>query len=180
MYPDVESPNSPTALQWFISSLPAMIKDDNVCFYTLLSLLPCTTSQARSSTGRNNPLFDEDPLNDYAEDLVVLDHVIKCIDHVIIKLIDTHRLLKQHLDSLAKEVDGSAPCDLNSTAWDKPEAFMNSVRRTLFRNILKNIHKRLKAESLSSDEDKLDRLLEHLEILSLETGRIESNVASIS
>jgi hypothetical protein len=96
----VSSLNPPSALKLFISSLPKLFPEPETCWGLLLSLLPQATSRKTQSLP-TNPLFDEDPVNDYAEELVSMRCVADELTGLLFHLRETKSLTLQHYEDLA-------------------------------------------------------------------------------
>ena len=143
----VESPNPSSALEWFIQSIPVMFSDLDLVLSTLLHLVP-DDSVITSSSGPSNPLFDEDPINEYAEDVVLLQHVAGCLRDTLRKRIElpTQDLIiadylnpKSNVNELASEGGNSedSPRSSQLSVWENPKLFMVLVRRHLLQGVLR-------------------------------------------
>ena len=144
----IESPNPSSALEWFTKSIPVMVSDLGLALSTLLRLLPSDPQITSSHTsGPSNPLFDEDPINEYAEDVVIIQHITSCLK-------DTQRRHKQEfpvLDHLMADClelnieltasggDKKSPIDRYNgmSVWDNPQLFMAVVRRHFLHRVLR-------------------------------------------
>ena len=141
----VESPNPSSALEWFIQSIPVMFSDLDLALSTLLHLVPDDSAIA-SSSGPSNPLFDEDPINEYAEDVVLLHHVAGCLRDTLRKhkelptqhLIADYLNPKSNVTELASEGDSEDfPHSSQLSVWENPKLFMVLVRRHLLQGVLR-------------------------------------------
>ena len=146
----VESPNPSSALEWFIKSVPAMISDLNLALSTLLHLVP-GDSVITSSSSLSNPLFDEDPVNEYAEDVVLLQHIASSLRDMLSKHKELHAqdLIADYLDpklnvtELASEGDSEdsprpGSSQLSISVWGNPKLFMMLVKRHLLQDVLRS------------------------------------------
>ena len=140
----VESPNPSSALEWFIKSIPAMISDLDLALSTLLHLVP-GDQVITSSSGPSNPLFDEDPVNEYAEDVVLLQHIAGCLRDTLSEhkelltqdFITDYLNPKSNVAKLASEGDGEdSPGSSRLSVWKNPKLFMMLVRRHLFQGVV--------------------------------------------
>lgn len=96
--PEVGSLSPASALKFFISSLPHLFPHPQTCWDLLLSLLPHTSSETPPLS--TNPLFDEDPVNDYAEEHVSMQYVVEEMRGVLTKLQETGSVSQHHYNSL--------------------------------------------------------------------------------
>ena len=145
----IECPNPSSALEWFIKSIPKMISDLDLALSTLLHLVPGDL-MITSSSGPSNPLFDEDPINEYAEDVILLQHIASCLRDTLSKhkelpiqdLITDY--LNQEPNNVTKELgesslspsDAPSSSQLQLSVWENPKLFMMLVRRHLLEGIL--------------------------------------------
>ena len=83
-------------MMWFVHSIPTLISDPSVALSSLIQLVPHEEQSALS--GSTNPLFDEDPINEYVEEVILLQHVSNSLRD----LLNTRQELS--LDLLATEV----------------------------------------------------------------------------
>jgi hypothetical protein len=136
------SPSSSSALQSFVSSLPLVLyRDPQSAFTVLLHLLNLDSSQVESrSSGTSNLLFEEDPLNNYLEEVVVLASACRAL-----KTLVTHHSEKllDRLFGLAEQVTSSTllvevnfdQCTSASmckfSPWDKPQMFLRLYKVAL-------------------------------------------------
>lgn len=106
--------NPSSALKFFVSSsLLRFFPDPQTCWDVLLSLVPTSHVGTTTPTGHTvatptNLLFDEDPINDYAEQLVVTQHVVSAMEVVLGKLRQAARLEREHYNSLLKQFPPAA------------------------------------------------------------------------
>ncbi len=124
LLPDtLDSLNPPSALKYFLISLPCLIPDASTSFEVLVGLLPENKSEAPDAP--SNPLFDEDPVNDYIEELVLIKYLVKGLEIVIHKLIATHNSGPKHFDSLIKHAR-QKECDLS--VWKDPRGHLDQIK----------------------------------------------------
>ena len=127
-----------------------MISDLNLALFTLLHLVP-SDSVTTSSSGLSNPLFDEDPVNEYAEDVVLLQNIASTLRDMLSKHkeLNAQDLIADYLDpklnvtELASEgdcEDSSRPgsSQLSVSVWGNPKLFMMLVRRHLLQDVLRS------------------------------------------
>ena len=141
----IESPNPSSALECFIKSIPKMISDLDLALSTLLHLVPGDLI-ITSSSSPSNPLFDEDPINEYAEDVVLLQHITGCLRDTLSKHkeLPIQDLITDYLNpkpnNVIEELGESSlsPSDADSSlsVWENPKLFMMLVRRHLSRGVL--------------------------------------------
>ena len=141
----IESPNPSSALECFIKSIPKMISDLDLALSTLLHLVPGDL-MITSSSGPSNPLFDEDPINEYAEDVVLLQHIAGCLRDTLNKHkeLPIQDLIGDYLNPepnnvIEELVESSlSPSDAGSSlsVWENPKLFMMLVRRHLSQSVL--------------------------------------------
>lgn len=141
----IESPNPSSALECFIKSIPKMISDLDLALSTLLHLVPGDV-MITSSSGPSNPLFDEDPINEYAEDVVLLQHIASCLRDTLSKHkeLPIQDLIADYLNpepnNVIEELGESSlsPSDAGSSlsVWENPKLFMMLVRRHLWHSVL--------------------------------------------
>lgn len=138
----VESLNPSLAMEWFIKSIPALIPNlPDLALSTLLHLLPDDLGDPTDSS--SNLLFDEDPINEYTEDVVVLQHICSCLRGMLAKHEEliSHQLILDHLDTksekLSKKDEDSS--SVNISAWENPKQFMKRVRCNLLHSALGNV-----------------------------------------
>jgi hypothetical protein len=154
----IESPNPSSALEWFIKSIPAMISDLDLALSTLLRLVPGDL-MIMSSSGPSNPLFDEDPINEYAEDVVLLQHIAGSLRDTLSKHkeLPIQDLITDCLNprpNNVTELGESSPSPLDApgssllSVWENPKLFMMLVRRHLLQGVLRT------AGSLEGAEEK--------------------------
>lgn len=93
--------NSSSALKFFISALPSLIPNPHTCWDVLTHLLPPETS---SPAAVSNPLFDEDPVNDYAEELILVEYLVKSLKGVMAALTNTAELSERHFKVLSRHL----------------------------------------------------------------------------
>lgn len=142
----VESPNPSSALEWFIKSVPTIISGLDLALSTLLCLVPGDPAMA-SSSGSSNPLFDEDPINEYAEDIVLLQHITGCLRDTLSKhkelpaqdLIIDYLDIKNPITELASDSKGDEDASGSDrfSVWENPKLFMMLVRRHLLQGVLR-------------------------------------------
>ena len=137
----VESPNPSSALEWFIESIPVIISDLDLALSTLLRLVP-GDPDITSSGGSSNPLFDEDPINEYTEDVVLLQHITSCLRDTLNKRKElTQDLIMAHLNPKNPNIGGLAAEGgedySQMSAWENPKLFMKLVKRYLLQNVLR-------------------------------------------
>lgn len=144
----VESPNPSSALEWFIKSIPAMISDLDLALSTLLHLVPGDLA-ITSSSGPSNALFDEDPVNEYAEDVVLLQHVASCLRDTLSKHkgLPTQDRIVDYLNPKSDDVtelasvgdseDSSGSRSSRLSVWENPKLFMVLVRRHLLQGVMR-------------------------------------------
>lgn len=120
-------------MEWFVKSIPVMISDPHLSLSTLLQLVRGDPDDPLTNCS-SNPLFDEDPINDYAEYVVLLQHVTSALRD----LLTTHKELSHGLVSDLFSQDGTI-YDMNVSipAWDNPKDFKKLVRRHFLRSVLK-------------------------------------------
>lgn len=109
----MSSLNPSSALKFFVSSLPHLFPD-NDCWELLLSLLPETSSEATPLPA--NPLFDEDPVNDYAEELVLLQYVVQEMRALLLRLGQSGSLTLEHFKVLARHLPAPTG-DTSGCVW---------------------------------------------------------------
>ena len=131
----VESPNPSSAMVLFIESIPTMIADPNLALSTLLCLVPNNLELLPDAS--SNPLFNEDAVNEYAEDVVILQHVTNCIS----RMINTHKEFPHHfisdcLTPLVTKDEQYSP--VNISIWENPRQFMKLVREHYLRSVLED------------------------------------------
>ena len=141
----IESPNPSSALECFIKSIPKMISDLDLALSTLLHLVSGDLI-IPSSSSPSNPLFDEDPINEYAEDVVLLQHITGCLRDTLSKHkeLPIQDLITDYLNpqpnNVIEELGESSlsPSDADSSlsVWENPKLFMMLVRRHLSRGVL--------------------------------------------
>ena len=112
-----------------------LITDVPACCSTLLSLL-ALEPVAPPSAESTNPLFDEDPVNDYAEELVVSGHVIQCLSHMTV----THRsVVVEHLELLREQVTKwraqEIGSNLGSNIWENPALYVWNAKMKLLSDL---------------------------------------------
>lgn len=133
----MDSLNPSSALKFFISSLPRLFPKTSWDF--LLSLLPETSSNPPSLPA--NPLFDEDPVNDYAEELVVMKHVVQEMQAL---LSQSGCLTGGHYEALASHlpVDSSEENAVSSVCvWENTKISLSSRKVELLSPLLTMISK---------------------------------------
>ena len=145
----LENLNSSSALKFFILQLPCLILDANTCFDVLLSLLP-----ENSNTEKDlNSLFDEDPLNNYAEDLVLLKHIVVSLEAVIGTLCKNQTICQKHYDRLTRHISTKSHDCHKGSVWEKPCDYLYQAKAKLLyplvvdtdekvKNIVQNIPSR--------------------------------------
>lgn len=126
--------NSSSALKFFIRFLPKLVMDGGSCFELLLSLLP--EAAPSDPAASSNPLFDEDPLNDFAEDLVVLEHVVQSLEGVVTELTRTKQLSMRHYSSLSKIIPPQTLTQVSGSWWENKHAFLNQKKAQLLSPLL--------------------------------------------
>ncbi len=142
----IESPNPSSALEWFIELIPVMISDLDLALSTLLHLVPGDL-MITSSSGPSNPLFDEDPINEYAEDVVLLQHIAGCLRDTLSKhkelpiqdlITDCLNPMSNNVTELGESLPSpsDAPGSSLLSVWENPNVFMMLVRRHLLQGVL--------------------------------------------
>ena len=168
---EVESPNPSSALRWFIASLPVLLRNLTTSFNILLSLLPpeVTSFQSMHTLSQDTPpspignlLFDEDPINDYSEDVVILQLVVRTLKDTVHKLSPTQTLtadqvdrLVQVLPSLSSDQKDKSGGKISSglcvaTPWEDSTGFMHRTKMTLLVSLLETVGQHL--EGMASKE----------------------------
>ena len=125
-------------MEWFVRSIPEMIADPDLAFSTLLHLVPGGPEEPLNAS--SNPLFDEDPINEYAEDVVLLQHVSKCLG----AMLHEHKVLPQRLilDCVSpKRPEGikqTVEEDGDNSVWGNPKQFMKLVKQYFLQGAVRN------------------------------------------
>lgn len=104
------SPSS--ALTHFLTSLPQLFPDCHACFSLLLHLLPPSAPEAMPPAD-SNLLFDPDPVNDYAEELVVMRGVAAALSVLMARLVETGGVSEQHY----LELSVHTPAESEGVGW---------------------------------------------------------------
>lgn len=122
--------NPSSALKFFISSLPRLFPNPQSCWELLLSLLPQTSSEIPSLPV--NPLFDEDPVNDYAEELVLMQYVVEGVRVQLLELRESESFSLQHYSSLASHLPALVRKSSSGVcAWRDGSTALNSRKMQL-------------------------------------------------
>ena len=117
-----------SALKFFLVSLPRLIPDQHICFTLLLRLLPPVSAEVGAwlaPATESNPLFDPDPANDYAEDVVVMEGVVEALRCVVAELVKTREISLLHCEgvvsiqapSWSDQFDCGVQCDEAALSW---------------------------------------------------------------
>ena len=146
---DWENLNPSSALKFFITSLPQLIPNSDSCFDVLLSLLPENSHKVSTPL---NPLFDEDPVNDYAEKLVLIEHLVKSLEVVIDKLVCGENLSPKHRDSLARHVSVKIHRNSDLSLWEEPHVYLDLLKSSLLHPILVTIRSNIESSDSSNVE----------------------------
>lgn len=123
-----------------------MISDLDLALSTLLHLLPGDPDTTTLSSVPSNPLFDEDPINEYAEDVVLLQHITGCLRDTLSehKELPAQDLITNYVDPNNQNITGlscggeNAPGYSQLSMWENPQLFMMLVRRHLLSGVLRN------------------------------------------
>lgn len=130
--------NPPSALEFFIDKLPLLVPDVDICFSVLLHLLPEASEACKTST---NLLFDEDPLNDYAEELLVMKHVTRALETGVTHLLSREDLEHESLAKYCKSLTSKIPAGAleeadNRASWDNPHDYLRREQARLLEPLL--------------------------------------------
>ena len=138
----IKSPNPSSAMEWFIKSIPMMVPGlPELALSTLLYLIPNDLEEDPSDNNSSNPLFDEDPINEYAEDVLLLQHISRCLTDLFAKHKElTHELILDYLHTST----GSAKVskrdeEVNISIWENPKQFMTLVRWNFLQHTLEDV-----------------------------------------
>ena len=123
---DLGRMNCTSALKFFIAVLPKLVCERNSCFQLLLGLLPSVPSKPAAP---HNPLFDEDPLNDYAEELVLMRHVVEALGDVIDGLLESKQLRVKHYNCLSAHLPTPPLTTGSPTSWWESKGLFFSRRK---------------------------------------------------
>ena len=111
-----------------------------VCFKLLTSLLPGSNfiSDRKPAT---NPLFDEDPVNDYEEVIVLMECVVESLKTLLAENQDIavrlrHELVR-YMSAEAGEWEGRSLRLL--WWWEAPHCFIGQTRTKLFRPVVEGL-----------------------------------------
>lgn len=126
--------NPSSALKFFVSSLPRLFSD-KMSWELLLSLLPEISPEAPPLPA--NPLFDEDPVNDYAEELVVMEHVVQEMQALLLGLGRSGSLTLEHYEVLASHLTGGS----SESVWGNTNTALSSRKMQLLSPLLAMISK---------------------------------------
>lgn len=173
---EIASPNPSSALRWFIGSLPILLRNLTTSFNILLSLLPREVSlfQSMHTFSQDSPpspisslLFDEDPINDYAEDLVIIQLVVRALKDTIKMLPPTQTLTSVQVDKLVqalpslpndrKDKDGgklSSECNV-ATPWEDSTGFIHRTKATLLISLIETVRQHFEGTASNSLTQKL-------------------------
>ena len=117
----IANPNPPSALQWFVSSLVTDCEKES-----LLNLITIK----HPSEGSDNLLFDVDPINNHAEETVLLQHVCTAIQTTPQVAVALHPIFDRIVSQL--------PTYMNTTCcfspWEQQETFMHLYELVLWSN----------------------------------------------
>ena len=132
-------------MEWFVNSIPAMASDPSVA---LLKLVPREKDEDTLSGGASNPLFDEDPINEYAEDVVLLRHVSNCLrgvvksrqelTHVDREVVVDYLATKMADMKLTQEEHWEEAFPLGVSVWDNQRCFWSQVRQHFLQGAVRN------------------------------------------
>ena len=115
-------PNSEIAFDVLISLLSSLVEEA-----TLLSILNKHTATKHAPSQANNVLFDEDPINDYAEDILVMQLVVNALtDNGPFSVAQ----LSQLADLLPSLVDGGRR-DKGKSPWEDLGVFKTKTKLTV-------------------------------------------------
>lgn len=168
----VESPNPSSALRWFVKSLPVLLRNPTISFDILLSLLPPdvvsfqsmhTLAQDSQPSPISNLLFDEDPVNDYAEEVVILQLVVRALEDIISTLSPTQTLTAVQIDNLMKTVpslqrdENGDQMNNESSPWEDSTGFMHRTKLKLLVSLFEAVRQHLEdvghSKELSSHDN---------------------------
>lgn len=131
-------------MEWFVNSIPAMASDPSVALSALFKLVPREKEEHTLSGGSSNPLFDEDPINEYAEDVVLLRHVSNCLRGVIKSRQELAHVDREIVvDCLATKMADikltqEEAFPLGVSVWDNQRCFWNQVRQHFLQGAVRN------------------------------------------
>ena len=172
----VECLNPSQALRWFIAhsltkqisaelsirvfiSLISLLSQDE---HTLLSTL---TSHATSTTPSQttNILFDEDPINDYAEDILVLEMVVKAFQDIQPLSATGASQLAEVLPGLVQL--GQQRLTNDSLPWEDVGWFKTRMKLRVLAPIFKTVRQQISDDSCLSSWSQCLGALEKLSIV---------------
>ena len=130
-----------------------MIPDlPDLALSTLFHLLPNDSGDVADSS--SNPLFDEDPVNEYIEDVVVLQHISSCLRCLLANHDEllSHELILDHLDTKSEKASqkDEDSFSVNISAWENPKQFMKLIRCNLLQSVLGSVDSATNKEESSA------------------------------
>ncbi len=146
-----------SALKFFITFLPQLVAERSVCFEVLLSLLP--EGPPSGQPPYQNPLFDEDPLNDYAENLVVMEHVAHALRSVVAELRENNALSLKHYNSLSEKLPAQFHTKASPSQWESKHLFLSKRKAEVLSPLVKAI-----SEVVHCNSSDLEDRTRHLQL----------------
>ena len=134
----VHHPTAYSALKTFLESLFFLFPEYNVqCFGILLDLISVDSEHV--SERPTNPLFDEDPINNYREEARLVQIVGKCLEEfVVIHYADVAHQLEQLSERVALlfqlHLQELLCCCLE--LWEEPDKFLFLYKLLVLRKVL--------------------------------------------
>lgn len=148
------SPSS--ALKFFVASLPLLTPDKHVCLRLLLCLLPVSEQEMVVPA---NPLFDEDPVNDYVEQLVLMEYLVQTMESVIAELIKTKEISLEHYENMSRHMPAAQLCMKGKgSLWENSQVFLNVRKARLLCPLLAAISEVVEGCDSSSLEELVGKI----------------------